>query len=91
MLKQTVEITAELLKTQILWESRLIALDVALESTCEEHGVDVGAVRALTETEAYKPLSRDLTADSQYLEWAQESFRDSIAAHANNGQFADGC
>ena len=62
-----------------LWESRLLALDAALEAVCEEHGIDVDAMRGLTETEAYRPVFRDLKPDSEYQKRMQDDFRSLIA------------
>jgi hypothetical protein len=66
---------SKFIAAQQLWESRLLALDAALEAVCEEHGIDVDAMRGLTETEAYRPVSRDLTPDSEYQERTRDNIR----------------
>ena len=66
---------SKFIAAQELWESRLLALDGALEAVCEEHGIEVDAMRGLTETEAYRPVLRDLTPDSEYQERTQKNFR----------------
>jgi hypothetical protein len=62
-----------------LWESRLLALDAALDAVCKEHGVDVDTLRRFTDTEVYRPMSRDLKPDAEYQKRTQDDFRSLIA------------
>lgn len=47
-------------------EACLLALDRALESTCKEHGLDVGTVRRFASTDVYKPVYPDVEPDQKY-------------------------
>lgn len=55
-----------MLDAHAIWESRLLALDCALLSVCEEHGIDPDAVRRLAGTEVFSPMSADLKPDAEY-------------------------
>ena len=48
------------------WEARLLALDLALLSICEENGIDPNAVRRLADAEPYFPILSDLASDAEF-------------------------
>lgn len=56
-----------------LWESRLLALDRALEAVCAEHRIDASAVRKQAGAEPFTPGRAGLAADPEYQTAMQES------------------
>jgi hypothetical protein len=69
LLKREKEDQAEEAMIQLkLFESRLLALDRALEAVCEEHGLDIQAARNLAGTQPFDPMLPDLTPDAAYQE-----------------------
>lgn len=50
-----------------LWEACLLALDVATETVCTQHGIDPNTIRALYDAERFRPLSTGIAPDAEYL------------------------
>lgn len=50
-----------------LWEACLLALDVATESVCTQHGIDPSTIRALYDAERFRPRNTRMAPDAEYL------------------------
>lgn len=50
----------------VYWKRRLLALDVALDDLCTQHGVDVDVVRRYSEVDQNAITYADLLPDSEY-------------------------
>jgi hypothetical protein len=56
--KDAKEMARNSLDASIRWESKVLALDRALDAICKEHGIDAQAVRRMAQTDRYdKALS----------------------------------
>lgn len=73
------EVAGEELASAMIWmgrlsESRLLALDLAIEEICKQHGVAVAAVRQWASAEPFSPHWADVVPDPDFLDQLRESF-----------------
>ncbi len=55
-----------MLEVHSICETRLLALDHALEAVCNEHGIDANSVRRLAGVEPFAPMCANLKPNQEY-------------------------
>lgn len=69
-----IEQAKEMIGQHQLWESRLLALDQALESICDEYKMNPDAVRRFAGVGAYMAQDATVVADTEYQALAHERY-----------------